>query len=327
MKLQFFKSGLVASAFFLSLPAISQDGPKKTTDKDRGDVQQIIITRTGDKDEKTVIEIKGEKVTVNGKDAKDANVTVRLNKIRDMQAWQAGMDKWNSNTDNWNFQYKGHDQALSLFSEDSNRAMLGIVSEATEKGARITSISKQSAAEKAGLKKDDIITKIDDQKIATTGDVSKAVRKRKPGEKTNISFLRDGKEQSVSAELGKWKGIKMDAENLRLSIPSWDRIDAPSAPFVMGGAPRLGLSVQDTEDGKGVKVTDVDGDGNAQKAGIKENDIITHIDDEAVNSADKVASKVRSSRDKASLNFKVLRNNKAQDIEVKIPRKLKTANL
>jgi len=345
MKREFFKTGLIASLVFLTVPAISQDNQqkqveeveqqtkeiekqkreaekqKKDVEKFKEDVQQIIITRSGDKEEKTVIEIKGDTVFVNGKNAKDANVTVRLNKIRDFNALQGGVD-------NWNFQYKGHDQALSLFSEDANRAMLGIVTEAHEKGARITSISKESAAEKAGMKKDDIITKIDDQKIATTGDVSKAVRKRKPGEKTTISFLRNGKEQSVSAELGKWKGIKMDAENLRLSMPDWDRLEArPSVPYIMGGGPRLGLSVQDTEDGKGVKVTDVDGDGNAGKAGIKENDIITHIDDEAVNGADKVASKVRSSRDKASLNFKVLRNNKSQNIEVKIPRKLKTANL
>jgi serine protease Do len=104
---------------------------------------------------------------------------------------------------------------------------------------------------------------------------------------------------------------------------------SPDAPFAygMGGAPKLGLSVQDTEDGKGVKVVEVDEDSNEGKAGVKENDIITHINDEAVNSADEIARKVRTARDKASLQFKVLRNGKAQTIEVKTPRKLKTADL
>jgi serine protease Do len=95
----------------------------------------------------------------------------------------------------------------------------------------------------------------------------------------------------------------------------------------MSGAPKLGLSVQDTEDGKGVKVVEVDEDSNAAKAGVKENDIITHINDEAVNSADEIARKVRAGRDKSSLQIKVLRNGKAQNIEVKTPRKLKTADL
>ena len=89
----------------------------------------------------------------------------------------------------------------------------------------------------------------------------------------------------------------------------------------------MGLSVQDTEDGKGVKVLDVDEDSNAAKAGVKKEDVITHVNDEAVNSADEIARKVRASRDKASFQLKVLRNGKAQTIEVKTPRKLKTADL
>jgi serine protease Do len=55
------------------------------------------------------------------------------------------------------------------------------------------------------------------------------------------------------------------------------------------GAPKLGLSVQDTDDGKGVKVIEVDEESNAAKAGLKENDIITNFNDREVNSADEVA--------------------------------------
>jgi serine protease Do len=85
--------------------------------------------------------------------------------------------------------------------------------------------------------------------------------------------------------------------------------------------------VQDTDDGKGVKVIDVDDEGNAKKAGIKEDDLITEIDGKAVNSADEVARIVRDSREKNSMMFKINRGGKTQNIEVKIPRKLKTADL
>jgi len=295
--------------------------------KEKKEIQQIIITRSGDVDAKTIIEINGDNVTVNGKVVKDNDddVKVRVNKIKDVMAYRGefGPGNFNFNLD--------HNNAMSLFSEDENRAMLGVVTERTEKGARINSISKESGAEKAGLKKDDIITKIDDVKIDDTEDVSVAVKKHKPGDKVNITVLRDGKEQKFTAELGKWKGIKMGAN--AFTIPRRERFDmspfSPDAPFAfgMGGAPKLGLSVQDTEDGKGVKVVEVDEDSNAAKAGVKENDIITHINDEAVNSADEIARKVRAARDKASLQFKVLRNGKAQNIEVKTPRKLKTADL
>ena len=91
--------------------------------------------------------------------------------------------------------------------------------------------------------------------------------------------------------------------------------------------PKLGLSVQDTEDGKGVKVIDVDNEGNGQKAGVKENDIITAINDKEVNSADEVARIIRESRDKPSVMLKIKRAGKIQNIEVRMPRKLKTADL
>jgi serine protease Do len=318
----FIKGSLLAGVVALTMPSFAQ----KNEEKNKEEVQQIIITRSGDKEKRTVIEITGDKITVNGKDAKDADVTVHLNNIRDFNALKHGLDG------NWNFHFNDEDQALSLFSEDANRAMLGVVTEEDDKGARITSITKESAAEKAGLKKNDVITRIDDLKVGNTGDVSKAVRKHKPGEKTSITFLRDGKEQTITAELGKWKGIKMNAENFRINVPN-----PPPMPRVMGygPGPKLGLSVQDTEDGKGVKVTDVDEEGNAGKAGIKEDDVILKIDDQDINSTDEIAKIVRAAtlatgangEKKAALRFQVLRNKKTQNIEVKIPRKIKTANL
>ena len=89
----------------------------------------------------------------------------------------------------------------------------------------------------------------------------------------------------------------------------------------------MGLSVQDTDDGKGVKVLNVDHESNAAKAGLKENDVITEVDGKAVNSADEVAKIIRESKDKVSVMMKLQRSGKTQNVEVKIPRKLKTANL
>jgi serine protease Do len=91
--------------------------------------------------------------------------------------------------------------------------------------------------------------------------------------------------------------------------------------------PKLGLSVQDTDDGKGVKVLDVDNESNAAKAGVKKDDVIISINDKEVNSADEVAKIVRDNREKVSMKLKVNRGGKTQDIEVKLPRKLATKDI
>ncbi|HWJ30510.1 MAG TPA: PDZ domain-containing protein, partial [Flavisolibacter sp.] len=139
------------------------------------------------------------------------------------------------------------------------------------------------------------------------------------------------------AELGKWKGVKMNAvafprlNNMNMDM-HWDTPEAPMSfgpnnVYIAGGRPKLGLSIQDTDDGKGVKVLDVDDESAAEKAGLKEGDIITNIDDKEVKGTDDVTRTIRENRDKYTFNFKVLRDGKTQNIEVKMPRKLKTADL
>ena len=339
MKRVFNKISVLAVAAALlapvSLLAQKEEKDKENKEsKEKRDIEQIIITRKGDKNEKVTVEINGDKIIVNGKpleDYKDGDLTVHRNKIRDIHAF-GGNGVWNFNDNG----------AMNFFSGDENRAMLGVTTEKVDHGVEVQDVTKESAAEKAGLKEKDIITKIDDQKIEDPDDLSKAIGKHKPGDKVKITYLRDKKEQTAIAELTKWKGVniysttpynfKMEMPDMKFKeimpkIQNIPRLQGDLYGQMYGGRPRLGLSVQDTDDGKGVKVLEVDEEGNAQKAGIKKDDLITEIDGKAVNSADEVAKIVRESKDKNSLMFKIQRSGKTQNIEVRIPRKLKTADL
>lgn len=331
MKQIFVKRLLIAGMAFLTVPSVVLAQKEKEKDKKK-EMQTIVITRDGNVEGKTVIEIDGDKVKVDGKDAKDnKDVHVNVNTIKGLNSnvyrlrgYTPGGGAWNLNTDN---------DAISLFNEDSNRAMLGVTTEGNDKGAEVQSVTKESAAEKAGLKKGDVLTKIGDKKIETTDDVTTAIHDRKPGDKVTITYLRDGKEQKATAELGKWKGIRV-----AVAPRVWSQGVTPPnidmAPFenfggvyMSGGRPKLGLSIQDTDEGKGVKVLDVDDESNAAKAGLKEDDIILSIDDKEIKSTDDVTRLLRENRDKYTYNFKIQRNGKTQNIEVKMPRKLKTADL
>lgn len=307
----------------------------KIKEKEKTKRQQIIITRTGDEAGKTVIEIDGDKVKINGKDAADLkDVNVRVNNLRASGAIGFGPGN------DFNFDFN-HVQP-SIFRVDSNRAMLGVVTDGHDRGASIQSVSKESAAEKAGLKKGDVITKIDNRKIETTNDVTDAIRSHKPGDKVAITVLRDGKEQKLNAELGRWRGVNMTTMVAPrvLTDQAWrerlneQRVYERTTPHGQGNvfvstprSPKLGMVVQDTDEGKGVKVVDVDDDGTAYKAGIKEDDIITHVDDKAVNGADEISRMMREKREQASVRMQVERNGKRQNIEVRIPKKIKTVDL
>jgi serine protease Do len=322
---------LIAPATIHAQDEKQKEKPEKEK-TEKKDVDQIIITRKVDTKQKVVVEINGDKVTINGKPVEDLKgddidgVTVNRHKFKgngSMRAYTSPQGNWSYN---WN-----DDDAMVFGSE--NTAMLGVMTDKVDEGAKITDVTDESGAAKAGLKEDDIITKVDDKKIEDPDDLTKVIRAHKPGDKVNITYLRNKKEQKATAELGKWKGAGFNA---LAKIPDMDwnvtgpkgKLTVPGQYFAYGDhRPKLGLSVQDTEDGKGVKVIDVDDEGNANKAGVKENDVITAINDKEVNSADEVARIVRESRDKSSLMLKVKRNGKIQNIEVKMPRKLKTADL
>src|SRR5689334_12310550 len=80
------KSGLsvLALGLLLAPSALLAQNENKDKDKDK-EVQQIVITRKGEKGNKVVIEIVGDKVTVNGKPSgeyKDGDVTVDTRRFK-----------------------------------------------------------------------------------------------------------------------------------------------------------------------------------------------------------------------------------------------------
>jgi serine protease Do len=334
MKNVFLKRLLIAVMALLAMSPVFAQKEKEKEIKDKAEkkeVQTIVITRNnnGNKNEKVIVEVQGDKVTVNGKDVKDyKDGDVKVQNYTNSGYFRMNGARAGDNVV-WN-----EGNGFSIFSEDENRAMLGVTTEGNEKGAEIESVTKESAAEKAGLKKGDIITKIDNRKVESTDDVTDAIRNHKPGDKVSVTYLRDGKSQTVTTELTKWKGLRMNA----MTAPAvgfgqsdlnqrYKEMMPLEAHGFATGRPKLGLSIQDTDDGIGVKVLEVDEESISSKAGIKKDDIILGVDDTDVKGTDDVVRATKAAKEKTSYKFKVKRGGSIQTMEVKIPRKLKTANL
>jgi serine protease Do len=341
-------SGITAMAVLLSASVFAQDEKEKNKSKskvDDGDV--IVVTKKGGKDSRTVIEVRDGEVTVNGKpleDYKDGDVIIRRGRTSTYNgsaqsrlyspfrseggSWSEGQGGWNNNG--------------STF-ESKPTAYLGVVTESTSEGARITSVSDNTAADKAGLKEGDVITHIDEDRIEDHDALTKAIRKHKPEEKINITFTRDGRERQVVATLG-----KISSYNAITTVPGkpakpgeplkaeprydfrWIEPDGQGSQrrvLSYSGRTRLGIRAQDTEDGKGAKVLDVDDESPAEKAGIREDDVIIEFDGKDIRNADDLAAAARSVKDQSSMTVRLQRDGRSQTVEIKIPKKLKTTNL
>jgi serine protease Do len=117
----------------------------------------------------------------------------------------------------------------------------------------------------------------------------------------------------------------MDNDNFNFNIPNSP--DAPNTFFNIGRKPKIGLQIQDVEEGKGVKVKEVDEDTPASKAGFKEGDIITEVNGKQVEGVDDLRSEIKDVKEGDTVKMKFKRGGTTQTAEIKLPKRLKTADL
>ena len=101
-------------------------------------------------------------------------------------------------------------------------------------------------------------------------------------------------------------------------------------PFRFNAFPpkqKLGVKIQDTEEGKGVKVIDVAENSVAAKAGVMKEDIVTEISGQKINNTDDIRALLSEDDKRETYKIKVMRNGKEIEFEVKPPKKLKTMSL
>ena len=72
-------------------------------------------------------------------------------------------------------------------------------------GVYVTAVSEGSAAEKAGIKSGDIITGIEGKDVQTGEELTAEKNKFSAGDEVEITFVRDGEEQTVKVTLDEVK--------------------------------------------------------------------------------------------------------------------------
>ena len=94
----------------------------------------------------------------------------------------------------------------------------------TAGGALVDQAEPGTPAAEAGLKSGDVITKLNGQSIKDAADLTRHVASLKPGDKVEISYLRDGAEKTASLTLASQKSeqtAKADASQSDSARPCW----------------------------------------------------------------------------------------------------------
>jgi serine protease Do len=168
-------------------------------------------------------------------------------------------------------------------------------------GVLVNNVDPGSAADKAGVKRRDVITAVNGDRIHDGNVLRNKIAGTLPGTEVKLTIIRDGATQELAATLDEF-----DAGDQSAKGPAGqDRPgDAPA-----GSKGRLGVTVQPLSsqaakelalpaDGGGVVVTDVEADGVAADAGIQRGDVILEIDRQVVRTADEVQAVLEKTRDR-----------------------------
>ena len=97
--------------------------------------------------------------------------------------------------------------------------------------------------------------------------------------------------------------------------------------FLFDDGPKMGISIEDLTEGSGAKVLDVTEGSPAAKAGIAKNDIITSVDGSSICDVATLQEKAANLKAGDNIALKLTRDGKSKEVTVKIPKKVKKANI
>lgn len=133
-----------------------------------------------------------------------------------------------------------------------------------ESGALVSAVEPGSAAEKAGLHVDDIITKVNSKKINNSRELMNAIGLKGSGEQVDIEYVRDGRTRSVTATLGQRTVTRSDGSDIHPGLAG--------AQFADASATNTG----------GIEVTEVEPGSPAAQRGLRTGDLITAVNRQPV---------------------------------------------
>jgi Do/DeqQ family serine protease len=179
-------------------------------------------------------------------------------------------------------------------------------------GVIVSSVTPGSAADRAGIRRGDIIQTLNGQPVHDMNALRNRVADLGPGTTAELVVLRDGAEKHLTAKLE-----ELNADRSARRGESDDRNAEKGALGVSVEplTPDLANQVGAPKDLQGLVVEDVDPEGRAADAGIRSGDVIQEVNRQPVRSVDDLRRAVRRSNDKPAL---LLINREGNDIFVTV---------
>lgn len=169
-------------------------------------------------------------------------------------------------------------------------------------GALVADITEGGPADKAGLKRGDIIIELNGNKIDQMPDLPKLVASYSPGTKTKLKVLRDGKEKVLNVKLGELpeQGTQVSTRNQK------DDIEQSLGLIVQDITPQIKKKLG-IEYSNGVVITNVRANSVGSEGGLLRGDVILEINKKQIVNLDDYRKNIDAAKEGQNLLFLIKR--------------------
>jgi Do/DeqQ family serine protease len=136
-------------------------------------------------------------------------------------------------------------------------------------GALVAEVNPNSAAERAGIRIEDVIVSINGKRLRDSGSLKNAIGLLPPGAEVMVGLIRDGRELTLKAVLGELQ------QTPRVTAVTPEEPQRPTLDTVFAGAEVVDNSAPDGV--PGLLVVRVDPDSPASERGLAPGDVITKV--------------------------------------------------
>jgi serine protease Do len=170
-----------------------------------------------------------------------------------------------------------------------------------DNGALVTSVSPDSAAEKAGIQVGDVITGFNGKPVESSRDLKNKVGGVAPGSKVKLDLVRNGKPLTLATTIGEAPQESAAADE-GAAPEQAAKLGLSLQPLTPELAQRFGLAEK-----SGLLIADVDQGSPAARAGLQEGDLIVEVNRKKVAKVSELQAAVAASRKEGSVLLLVKR--------------------
>lgn len=209
------------------------------------------------------------------------------------------------------------------------------------RGVEITSVASDSAADKAGLKKGDVVLEYNGVRVEGCAQFQRLVSETPVRRQATLKIARDGSEQTLTATMGSKKEMaglwaKHGEQAFHMPEIAIPQIRIPDVPhvFTTWRTAKLGIIGESLEGQlaeffgvkEGVLVRSVTEGSPAAKAGLQAGDVVIEIGSTKVTAPREITGAIRE-MNSDTFSIKIMRNRQQMTLNVTIEREPGNGNL